>query len=154
MLPRSKLLVRQGQVRQSLEYAWELLLDFSVRGYADVWYECDQDSGLSQSLVFKQKSILESKFYKICLTNFEWQFPLVYLVHSALQPHRILFWARAQPPSLPLNFLCSAITFHALTCCLLPDGCNNQLMSFASFISALKRHKVLENKERKMSWLP
>lgn len=29
------------------------------------------------------------------------------------------------------------------------DGCSNQLMSFDSFISVLKRHKVLANKKRK-----
>lgn len=57
---------------------------------------------------------------------------------------------RTQTPFLPLNFFCSAITLHALRCCLLPDGCSNQLKSFDSFISALKRHKVLANKERKI----
>lgn len=79
---------------------------------------------------FKQKSTLASlTFYKICWTNFGWQFPLVYLVPSTLQPWDPVCLKQPEPRLHHFRIISSAQLLLSMyyRSCLLLDGCSTQL---------------------------
>lgn len=144
MLPRSKLLSnRSGSPRNMHGNCFLIpvggdMLTHSIRNSVIKTVTCHRSLSSNRKAHWNFIKVLQNLLDKLWMT-----IPTIPGSQcTAVTGSCSLKTARTQIPSLPLNFFSSTITLHALTCCLLLHGCSNQLMSFDSFISTLKRQST------------